>query len=542
MRLKEKRIRTHPSTAILLAFIAVPCFAISASAAPGDLDSTFGAGGSVSTNISGLANAMALQSDGKIVVVGIGENGLTVARFNPDGSADLTFGKEGKTNPLMAPGDAVAWSVVIQPDGGIVTGGWIGDGPNGIGFSLFRFKANGKLDPSFGSNGRVVSHFFNFSDVIYKLAIQPDGKIVAVGDVGEPGVGHLFGMARYNTNGTLDSSFGNGGKVTSNFGDADAFDGIVLQSASDVSILANGDIVVVGSALRDFTGNDFIVIRYLPDGNLDQMFGNGGHVATDFDGSSDNASCVAVQTDGKIVVGGSAYVGNGYDFDMAVARYNPNGSPDLSFGGSGRVVSLLKDADHVNAIAIDQSGRILLAGDAPGGPIAFTDFALKRLNQDGTPDLKFGQGGLVRTDLVGDSDTINSVAVQPDGKIVAVGTISQFIGSTPSRWAITRYNNFDLCLQKGQKPNILRASSFTGDYMLSSCNNPVLGGTGTLSTTGAGLTLTDDKSDRNVTASFSTSQKTGNATILLTPSPGASQTILINQKKPRDSCSCSSIP
>jgi uncharacterized delta-60 repeat protein len=526
------------SVAILLTLISLAIFDTSVLAAPGDLDSTFGAGGHVSPTLLDNANAMALQPDGKIVVVGLTEGGVAVARFNPDGSADLSFGQNGKTKPLTSVGQAVAWCLAIQPDGGIVTGGWISDGGNGIGFSLFRFKSNGKLDPSFGSTGKVITHFFNFNDTIYKVAIQPDGKIIAVGDVGEPGVGHLFGVARYNPNGTLDSSFGTGGKVTSNFGDADAFDGIVLQAASDLALLANGNIVVVGYALKDFGGYNFGVIRYLPNGNLDQTFGNGGFVTTDFNGSSDFASCVAIQADGKIVVGGYAFDRNTGDNDMAVARYNTDGTLDATFGGFGRLISGVMGTDFINTIAVDQSGKILVAGGAPGGPIAFSDFTLERLNPDGTPDLKFGQAGFVRTDLVGDQEGISSIAIQPDGKIVAVGSISQTIGSTGSHWAITRYNNFDLCLQKGEKQNILRASSVTGDYLLSRCSETVLAGTGTLSLAGAKLTLTDNKADRNINASFSIGQNTGNATIFLTPSSGTSQTIVINQKKPRDSCSC----
>lgn len=353
-------------------------FALSASisAAPGDLDPTFGNGGIVIGGVPyTLANAegMALQADGKIVVVGDTYD-FRVARYNPNGSLDTSFGGGGV---VVTPGIGSAYSVAIQADGKIVVAGG--------GIAVVRYNPNGSLDTTFNGTGIVSTQINNGSSHARSVAIQSDGKIVVAGDNSTGPFTLAFALVRYNTNGSLDTSFDNDGIVTTQVGSA-----FSLSGADAVAIQADGKIVAAGY----YNG----LVRYNADGSLDTTF-NGTGILT-------NAGLlVAIQADGKILTAG----GNG------LLRYNANGTRDTSFGGTDGVATGI---GGVGSVAIQADGKIVAAGSTGGA------FAVTRLHGNGSPDTSFGGTGTVITPLDPQGyyyGGASAVAIQPDGKIVAAG-------------------------------------------------------------------------------------------------------------------------
>jgi uncharacterized delta-60 repeat protein len=404
---------------------------LGAQAASGDLDATFGAGGKVTTDFAGdrdEAHGVVVQADGKLVTVGGAKTSrsqdFALARYNANGTLDTTFGTGGKVTTDFAGNDDQAFAVVLQPDGKIVAAGQAGSGYRGGDFALARYNANGTLDTTFGTGGKVTTDFAGNDDQAFAVVLQADGKIVAAG-VAKTSRSGDFALARYNPNGSLDATFGTGGKVTTDFaGDTDEAHGLVLQP--------DGKLVAAGQASTGYRGKDFALARYNPNGGLDATFGTGGKVTTDFAGNDDAAFGVGLQPDGKIVAAGQASSGyRGEDF--ALARYNPNGTLDTTFGTGGKVTTDFAGSDdQAFAVALQANGKIVAAGQASSG-YRGRDFALTRYNPNGSLDATFGTGGKVTTDFAGDDDQAFAVALQPDGKIVAAGGTNTGRSRTDSR-------------------------------------------------------------------------------------------------------------
>ncbi|AVH73051.1 NHL repeat-containing protein [Nostoc sp. 'Lobaria pulmonaria (5183) cyanobiont'] len=398
--------------------------------APGNLDTTFGVGGKVITNIGGsdTAYAVAIQADGKIVVVGetYNSNGdFAVARYNPNGSLDSSFGNSGKAIADFANQTDRAYSVAIQSDGKILIGGITYNG-NQVDAGLVRYNSNGSLDTSFGNGGKVVTNFEGKNEWIQSITVQSDGKII-VGGYLNPNDGSLnndFALIRYNSDGSLDTSFGNGGKVITSMSNGQDFIASIL-------IQPDGKIVVTGSAMNINGNNNFILARYNSNGSIDTNFGSNGKVITDFPGTDDFANSVALQSDGKIVVAGST--GNiGANGDFALARYNSDGTLDANFGNGGKVVTDLGSSNDVGqSLAILQNGKIVVSGFAQNGSDR-RDFALAVYNSNGSLDTSFGNSGKVITPVASSYSQNTAVAVQSDGKIVVSG-------SDNGNFLVTRY-------------------------------------------------------------------------------------------------------
>jgi uncharacterized delta-60 repeat protein len=287
----------------------------------GSLDPTFGAGGKVRTEGTGLAHAVVLQPDGKIVVAGA-SGAFVVARYHPDGSLDSSFGAGGVVQTDVDPeGSDRATAVALQEDGKIVVGGYTRpiDEERGDDFALVRYKPNGRLDRTFGSGGKVVTDVrLRGWDLARGVAVQKDGRILLFGDT--VGFGSFWALVRYRSDGSLDPSFGSGGKVLTDVGGQSYDWGFAIALQPDERIVAGG-----------FNGDDIAVVRYLLDGSLDPSFGAGGKVWTDLGGSwdradgthlggGDDAHAVALQPDGKIVAAGSSDAKG--DLDFALARYD----------------------------------------------------------------------------------------------------------------------------------------------------------------------------------------------------------------------------
>jgi uncharacterized delta-60 repeat protein len=338
------------------------------------------------------------------------------------GQLDPQFGTGGKvTVPLPNQGE-FASSMEVQSDGKIVVAG-IDDQLN---FVVARYTPTGELDVTFGTAG-VVSVPMLTTSYTVGLAIQSDGKIVITGTLNTPADNDIV-VIRFDSDGTLDPLFGSGGIViTDIFGTGDF--------AAAVAIQPDGMIVVGGICQVPGSGNDLAVLRYDTSGNLDPGFGNGGVAIIDFNGQADILRDIAIQTDGKIVTVGST--GSG---DVSVARSNGDGTPDLSFGTDGKTTIDMGGSDEANAVAIQEDGKIVVAGRAGSvGPSA--NFGIARLHGNGELDIGFGSNGKVTTDFNGFGDTANDVAVQPDGKIVAVGlaTIYADLSSGDLDFGIARY-------------------------------------------------------------------------------------------------------
>src|SRR5215468_84181 len=341
------------------------------------------------------------------------------------GTLDSTFGTGGKVTTDFG-GNSAARTVAVQANGQILTAGVAG--LNGVAnLALARHNSDGTLDTTFGTGG-IVTTAFDFPgnfDRVFTVIRQPDGKFVAVGST----VVNLFAnfaLARFNADGTLDASFGTGGIVTTGFG--------VSAEATSAVVQADGKIVAAGYANLD-GGESFALARYNSNGTLDTTFGTGGKVGTAFASgpiSYSQAFSVAVQPDGRIVAAGYTEIGaclfNGLEqpcFDFALARYNSNGTLDASFGSGGRVTTdFAGPNDQAESVAVQPDGRIVVAGAAGRFTNTGFDFALARYNTNGTLDTTFGTSGKVTTDFAGADDVPSepsAVALQSDGKIVVVG-------------------------------------------------------------------------------------------------------------------------
>jgi uncharacterized delta-60 repeat protein len=389
-------------------------------AAPGDLDSTFDDDGKVTTNFTkwlDSARAVAVQPDGRIVAAGRAGSAsrwFGLARYRSDGMLDPTFGDDGRVITNLTDGTDQANGVVIQPNGKIVAAGGAGSR-----FGLARYRPNGYLDPVFGSDGTVTTDFPQGGDVALDVALQSDGKIVAAGVARDS----RFAVARYNANGTLDSTFGGDGRVTTTFAGSD------LALGHGVGVRGN-KVVVVGGVVGKFA-----VARYRANGTLDPTFSGDGRLTTDFTPGFDSAQDVAIQPDGKIVAAGTT--GEGTDPAFALARYEGDGTLDPTFSDNGKLTTQFPFGEDIaHGVALQADGKIVAAGaTGEGGP--FSRFAVARYLEDGALDGTFGAGGKVTTPFVEGYDfTIaHGVAIQPDGNIVAAGSV----GGGGGRFGLARY-------------------------------------------------------------------------------------------------------
>ncbi len=287
----------------------------------------------------------------------------------------------------------------------------------------------GDLDPTFGHKGIVVTPGLGG---IFDIAIQPDGKIVAAGtSTRHPGFPVTnFTVVRYEADGTLDRSFGTGGIVVTRLGKRSSW-------ARAIALQPDGRIVVAGVYLApNAVEGEFALVRYEPNGRLDSGFGEGGKVITSFPSGASGAWGVAVQADGRIVVGGAASAKvNLYTPDFAVARYTTEGTLDASFGDGGLKVTRFPDgSSYGRALVIQPDGRILLAGGAEPGR-----FALARYEPDGRLDQSFGSDGRVNEDISGDFEGALDVTLQPDGMIVAAG--GAIAPGGENAFALARYDD-----------------------------------------------------------------------------------------------------
>jgi uncharacterized delta-60 repeat protein len=375
-------------------------------------------------------HAQAIQADGKLVSAGFSFNGknldFAVARYLPDGNLDSSFHGDGKVTTDVGGADDQANAVALQPDGKILVAGRAGNGRNDD-LAVVRYNADGSLDGSFGSGGKVQLDVAGFGDSAQAIAVQADGKILIAGYSGRGTQDTV--LARLNTDGSRDASgFGTNGVVTTDFaGNADFARAVALQADGRIVIAGYSDL---GSAS---TRTDFALARYNSDGTPDSSFGAGGKVTTDFGGGDDYAEALALQPDGKLVVAGHLFVNGTADF--ALARYNADGTLDTAFGTQGKVTSdLASDNDYAYALALQSDGKLVVGGYTAGET---RDFAVVRYTQTGALDPQFGSNGTVQVDIAGKDDQAHTVSIQSDGKIVVAGWAATSMGDD---FAMVRLN------------------------------------------------------------------------------------------------------
>ncbi len=382
----------------------------------GFLDSTFNNTGILpitigpNNNSTDQANAVALQTDGKIIIAGSTWTGTTtnfaLARCNTDGTLDNSFGDKGIVTTSVG-GASEIKSIAIQPDGKIIAVGIPRSNLN-HGFLLARYKPDGSLDSSFGTDGKVITLISGDFDGAQSVIVQTNGKIV-VGGYGGFNQNQAFALARYNKNGTLDTSFSEDGIQTTSFNNARDY-------VTSLALQQDGKIIAAGFTVINEIPN-FALARYNTDGSLDNTFGLEGKLISGLNNLGSEAWSLAIQNNGKIIVGGS--FGSTDDSNFGLIRYNIDGSIDKSFGINGIAITDVDSSDEIRAIAIRPNGKIVAAGNSISsfGGI----FSIAQYNSDGLIDNTFGNNGIITTPTKGGGGELKGLSLQADGKIVVSG-------------------------------------------------------------------------------------------------------------------------
>lgn len=346
------------------------------------------------------------------------------ASYSQAGTLDATLGSDGKLTTDLNLFDAIN-SVKQQTDGKIVVAGFTSVGP-WADFSICRYLIDGSLDSTFSGDGIVTTDISGNDDKAYSMELQPDGKILVSGYAYESG-NLAICVVRYNIDGSLDSSFNFDGSAIAQVSVSDDY-------GNAIAVQDDGKIVVAGHSLvgLDF---EFAVVRFNNDGSLDNSFGIAGIKTINIGPAGDLAFSLLLQTDGKMIISG--YSDNGTNHDASMIRLNSDGSLDVTFNGDGIVVTDFSgDNESIYTSALQPDGKIILAGFTGGG--SNTDFILARYNSDGSLDGTFGNSGSTITSVSSSGDMIKSIALQPDGKIVASGYAW---GGADLDFALARYNS-----------------------------------------------------------------------------------------------------
>jgi uncharacterized delta-60 repeat protein len=414
-----------------------------ASADPGGRDVTFGVDGALRSNFGGTydwAYATAIQPDGRILAAGVsdarGTYDFALARYTSTRDLDPTFGRGGVVLTDFGHSYDWAYALALQPDGRILVAG-VSDVSGSKDFALARFTVNGDLDRSFGRGGLVVERMRSLTtDIVHGIVVQPDGGIVVAGVTFEDVVTLRphgdFMVARYLPDGRRDLSFGIGGVTTTDFSD-ESYDepyAVVLQP--DGRIVLAGYTNTGGGPGVLFGADQLALARYMPNGLLDPSFGQGGTVVFDGGSLDERILALALAPDGSLLAGG--YVNGEKRGDLLLARLRPDGGLAIGFGTTGKgfsVNDLGTNSERISSLVLQGDGRIVAGGQTAVANNA--DFAVFRYDGNGVFDRSFGRGGVASFDFGGREDRVHAVALQPDGKIVAVG-------QSEADFALVRFN------------------------------------------------------------------------------------------------------
>lgn len=403
----------------------------------GSLDTSFGTGGKTVTAVGptdDYAQAMAVQADGKLVVVGYGNTGAStdfeLVRYQRDGAIDTTFGNNGVVTTDVSTGSDVANAVAIQADGKIVVAGSADVSPKGKSFAVVRYNADGSLDGTFGDNGKVITSFGSQSDEAFAVVVQADGKIVLGGHYRHATQGLDFALARYETNGTLDVGFGVNGLATTpvRVGNSrDSIYGMALQT-----IDGEQKIIAVGGE------GDFVLSRFNANGTVDNTFRMGQTLDSEFGTVIGAARAVHVSADNKIIVVGHA------NNDFALLQLKADGTDDTTFGGSGAIVTKVSATNWNTATAVvrQDDGKVVVGGWVYAGNSSSADFVVARYTTAGVLDDSFGTVGLTITPVAPGTkdDAGRAILLQIDDRVPTVRSIVAGSANDANYdFAVTRY-------------------------------------------------------------------------------------------------------
>jgi uncharacterized delta-60 repeat protein len=392
--------------------------------ASGALDPTFSGDGKVTMAFvagqAAIAREVAVQSNGRIVVIGETQQSATsrdmaLARYTTTGALDATFNGTGKKVVSLGPNDQ-ALGLAIQPADSriVVVGHRCASDWTHCDAALLRFNTNGSLDGTLNGAGTRLDDFGGADNGSLSVALQPDGKILAVGYMfNVQSASYDFSILRYTAAGALDKTFSGDGKQSISFGVGR------LDEARQVAIQPDGRIVVGGKTCESNYANcHFALARLNANGSLDATFNGTGKQLTSF-GASETPRGMVLQPDGKIVLAG--FKDTGATKYFALARYNPNGSLDTTFAGSGKkVINFSGDGtpDSAADLRLQPDGKLIVCGDVSTG--ASNNIALARFTSTGALDSTFSGDGKATVDF-GQDDHCWTFALQADGKYVTVG-------------------------------------------------------------------------------------------------------------------------
>lgn len=408
----------------------------------GSVDTSFGAAGKIITEVGAgedYANAVTVQADGKVIVAGSSRTNtatvVSLVRYSIDGDMDVTFGTGGKVLTSVSERSDVAYAIAVQPDGKILVAGSSDQSAagNGLDFMLVRYNTNGTLDTTFGNGGKVVTDILHQGNVARAMVLQADGKIVLGGEalVNSSTSGVDFALARYTTNGTLDTTFGSGGTVTTALktgAGSDVVRGLALQTVDgEARILAAGG------------DGDFLAARYTAAGVLDNSFATGGKLVGVFGSNIGGANSVVVLPDGKAVLAGHT------NNDLALVKLQVSGSLDTTFNATGKMVYPISSSgnwDQATAIARQSDGKLVVGGWVYSGNSSSGDFVIQRYTENGYPDDTFGDHSTVILPMANGtlSDLSHALILQADPRLPTVRAIQAGEASGSNyNFAVTRF-------------------------------------------------------------------------------------------------------
>jgi uncharacterized delta-60 repeat protein len=497
----------------------------------GLLDPTFGSGGAAINNFGSyqqMLTDVVVLPDGKLLTAGYmtpsqgptSVNEFAAARYNADGTFDTSFGSGGLATVSFNGGGDQAWAAAVQPGSGgkILLAGTATVGK----FGVVRLNPNGTLDTTFGgrkSGGKVTaSPGGRNASYAYSMAVLPDGsgKFVLAGLSSGS-----IALAQFNADGTLDSTFGNTGTVLSTV--SVQWFGYQSFHTINVAVDASGRIVVAGTTAGTETSHHFLVARFNSNGSLDTTFGAAGNgvVTTDASGPGgrDYAYSLALQGDGKILVGGGSNPANQNSGFVTLARYNPDGTLDTTFNGNG-IARAAAEMNYVSgaaadALVVQPDGKIVTAGQGSylatrpdGSTYQSSNMVLEmRFNSDGSRDTSYGPSGtgVVMTSL-GFNASVSAMALQPDGRTVVAGEMNtdQSVGPYLEYFAMVRFT------ASATAPSPVQVGSFTASATTVAAGSQLTLTAGAITTTNPGATIT--KVAYYAVDSFGTEQLLGYAT------------------------------
>lgn len=310
------------------------------------------------------------QSDGKLLLAGSSNGNAALARLLPDGNYDTDFGSGGRLTVSFGAGNGSAFQKVLLQTGGKILA--IGEAYNtsSFDFAAVQFNSDGSIDASYGNQGKVLVNFNGFNDFGRDAVWQPDGKLIIAGAAKNSNGNSSIALCRLNMDGSIDNSFGTNGKTTLSIsGEADDY-------AERVILLPDNKIITGG-----YSAGNFQISRFADNGEIDNSFGSNGYVITDFDDFQDKAYAMVTDAAGSIYLGGHGYeAGNGGLFHFAIAKYHNNGTLNTDFDGDGKMTVLMGPySSTIFDMVIQPDGKLLMGGQSTNLQGAYTDFALLRL-------------------------------------------------------------------------------------------------------------------------------------------------------------------